>query len=71
MGNPHPQTSKTPSGPALIEALKSLNALLPAKMELFDHQTTILWSKYCMCRDKGFTEQQAMFLCTQNWDNAL
>lgn len=71
MGNPHRSTPIPPSGPALIEALKVLHTMLPAKMELFEHQTSILWSKYCMCRDKGFTEQQAIFLCTQNWDNAL
>lgn len=58
-------------GPQIIEALKALTANMEARTEMLDHQSRVLRIRYLALIDKGFTEAQASYLCTQDWSNAL
>lgn len=66
---PTPTTAM--DGPAMIELLKQAEKAMPMKAEILNHQTRILWLRYCLLRDKGFSEQQAIHLCHLDWNHAV
>ena len=66
---PTPTTAM--DGPAMIELLKQAEKAMPMKAEILNHQTRILWLRYCLLQDKGFTEQQAIHLCPLDWNHAV
>lgn len=68
---PNKQPSKPPTGPEILNIVAKLGANFEARMELMDHQTRILWARYTLLMDKGFTADQAVVLCTEDWGNAL
>lgn len=55
----------------MIAALKDLQKNVEVRLELFEHQSTMLRARYNLCIDKGFTDTQALFLCTQDWGHAI
>lgn len=55
----------------MIELLKQAEKAMPMKAEILNHQTRILWLRYCLLRDKGFSEQQAIHLCPLDWNHAV
>ena len=63
--------SQPPTGPEILSIVGKLGANFEARMELMDHQTRILWARYTLLMDKGFTADQALVLCTEDWGNAL
>jgi hypothetical protein len=72
MGNPHkPITTSPPTGPEIIEIVRKLSSNMAARAELLNHQTVVIRARYNLLVDKGFTEEQALYLCTQDWGSAL
>lgn len=73
MGNPHKPTtgSQPPTGPEIIEIVRKLSTNMEARVELLNHQTVVIRARYNLLVDKGFTEGQALLLCTQDWSNAI
>lgn len=59
------------NGPAMIEGLRNLQKNAEVRMEMFEHQSTMLRARYNMCMDKGFTDAQSLFLCYQDWSHAI
>ena len=58
-------------GPILISLLKDVEKSMPLKYEILNHQARILWLRYTLLRDKGFSEQQAIHLCPLDWNHAV
>ena len=71
MGNPHKPTPAPPSGPEIIEIVRKLSSNMAARAELLNHQTVVIRARYNLLVDKGFTEEQAVYLCTHDWGSAL
>lgn len=70
MGNQHaPKPDER--GPHIIEALKALQSNMDARYKLFNHQSHILYTRYRLLLERGFTEHQALYLCDRDWSNAL
>ena len=68
---PQPNNNASMSGPDMIKVLKQLQSNFETRIEVFDHQTVVLRVRYNLLIDRGFTDAQALYLCTQDWTNAL
>jgi hypothetical protein len=66
-------TTPTPAeaGAKIIQALKHFQGTMDARYELFEHQSRILRMRYLMRIDRGFTAEQALYLCDKDWSNAV
>lgn len=72
MGNPHAPTPKiAKAGAKIIEALKHLQGTMDARYEMLEHQSRVLRIRYNMLVERGFTAEQALYLCDKDWSNAL
>jgi hypothetical protein len=69
--NPPKPPPQMPSGPQVINIVKNLSANFEARAEFFNHQTVVIRTRYALLLDKGFTDVQALELCTRNWENCL
>lgn len=62
------QTPEQKAGAALFAAIKQLKTNWPATLELIAHQALSCKAKYDEALAQGFTEAQALELCTKRWE---
>jgi hypothetical protein len=62
------QTEQQKAGAALFAALKNIKDNWPATLELIALQAMSLKAKYDEALTQGFTEAQALELCTKRWE---
>ena len=72
MSQPTPTpTPKQPlTGPQILEVLKKL-VVDDTRLEFINHQTVVMRARYNLLMDKGFSEPQALYLCTLDWSNVV
>lgn len=60
-------TASQVAGATLLGAVKEMTEGFPARAELIAFQGGILRVKYDSALAQGFTQEQALALCTQSW----
>lgn len=62
-----PQTDAQKQGAILLGIIKSLQANWPAQSEILAHKALVCKTKFDEAVAKGFTEAQALEICTKDW----
>jgi hypothetical protein len=62
-----PMSAQQQEGAKVIETLKTLENGFMLRVEVFAYQVRVIHAKYTVCKEQGFTEEQALQLCLKDW----
>lgn len=63
-----PKTEAQKSGALLAGALKALGENWLMQTELIAHKARVCFTKYEAAKAEGFTDREALDICTRTWD---